>query len=338
MRTLLITFLLSVCSANLFAFNGDEDVALFVEFKGDKVVRGTRVLLKDLAGIVIVAPQGVNPKVIKYRAESIEVAKFRGETESLVVSQETIRSLLVKAGFNTTGIEINGPLEVRISRKMMQITSRRVIEMAKRHVRNALAGIDENAKVNFVRILPTIKVPAARWNSELRFENDPKNLDFLGDVNLRLVVELDGFVQQLAIIPIRVKRIVHALRLVRLVRKGSPIRREDVVLEERETARLGPQLFFSADDVVGLIAVRDLPKGKDILRTDLRSVTIVEAGDFLTVKVRAGLLTVETVCEAQQSGSAGDRIRLLNLKSKREFHAVIVDARNAEIKIAKEYR
>ncbi len=311
----------------------DTDTAVIVELKAASiVVKGTRVCLKDIADITTFVSAGRNERATSLRAEMARLVRFTRKKDKFTLTHDDVRVALFKSGFSKSNVEIKGPTRIRVRRKTIRLSNRRILDMAKRFVRNGLVGIDESAVITFERRIPTVEVPEARWSSELSIVGDPKNLDFIGTVRLQLTAELDGVAEVLATIPVLVTRKVLAIRMDKAVKRGTILKRSDIVLEKRAVSRLGTQLFFRVSDVVGMVAKRDLEKGEDILRSDVKQTPVVRPDDLITVKVSAGALTVETICLVLQEGSPGERILVQNMESKGQFTVVVVDSRNAIVK------
>jgi len=323
-KNLILALLVTAATASA------QDTGVMVELKGAHlIVPGVAVRLQDLAQVSALAPQGRDPRVVESRLRSVEILRFKRGMMEARIDHADIKLALKRLGF--TDVSIAGAKEIRISRKSKLLDNRRVLDMVRAHVRSALAGVDDQARVEFVRRIDPIRIPAGRYSMDLRFEADPKNPDYLGDSELRMVAEIDGVIEEIARVPVRISRQVPLLRLTRNVRRGDIIGREDLVFEERTVSQLGPQLFYRLEDVVGLIAVRDLKTGTEIMKTDVKARPVIRKGDLVSVRARKGSLQVETLCQALQDGAPGERILFKNLSSERTVEATVVDRQIAEI-------
>ncbi len=323
-KTILLAILLATAVAPA------QETGVMVELNGAHLtVSGVAVRMEDVARISALAPKGRDPRVVEYRINSVELLRFRPGMMEAAIDHADIKIALKRLGY--TDVSIAGPKTLRVSRRSKLLDNRRVLDMVRAHVRSALAGVDEDARVDFVRRLEPVRIPAGRYSMDLRFEADPNNPDYLGDSDLRLVAEIDGVVEEIARIPVRISRRVQLLRLARNVRRGEVIGRDDLAFEDRTVSQLGPQLFYRLEDVVGLIAVRDLKSGSEIMKTDIKARPVIRKDDLVSVRARKGALQVETLCQALQDGAPGDRILFKNLSSERTVEAVVVDRQIAEI-------
>ncbi len=332
MRTV-FRFLVLIALSTSIAAQVDVDTAVIVELKGSQVELNSSVVhLKDIASVLTFVPDGRNERLASLRAELCNVGRLKTGAGSLQVRRAAVRKELVRDGFKATNVEIKGPEVIHVRRQTVTLNNRRILSMARRHIQDALAGIDESPRITFAERLKPVKVPVAKWVSGMRVEGDPNNPNYVGRVELRLVVEIDGRSQVVATIPMLVTRQVMAIRMARSVKKGAILKRSDIELEKREVSRLGSELFFRISDVVGMVVRRDMRKGDDVLRSDLKSTPVIRADDLINVRVRSGLLTVETICIALQEGAPGDRILVQNAETKGQFTAIVVDAKTAEIR------
>ncbi|MCB9834144.1 MAG: flagellar basal body P-ring formation protein FlgA [Planctomycetes bacterium] len=307
-----------------------QEAAVMVEIRAPRLeLAGNAVRLQDVAQVTILAAEGRDLRVLEYRANGAELHAFKAGEMAIELGHEDIKMRLKRLGL--TDVSVAGPKKFSVARKSKRLDNRRVLDLARSHVRNALAGIDDDAQVEFARLIEPVCVPAGRYSMDVRFEADPNNREYVGNADLRLVAEVDGVVEHLATIPVRVTRRVNLVRIARAVRAGSVLGRDDLVLEERRAAQSAGNVYFRLEDVIGQIATRDLKEGLEVCRADLRARPIVRKDDFVNVRVVKGALKVVALCQALHDGAPGDLMTFRNLSTEKEIQAVLVDRQNAEI-------
>lgn len=76
--------------------------------------------------------------------------------------------------------------------------------------------------------------------------------------------------------------------------------------------------------LLGAVAARDLDAGEIVSELDVHRPAIVTAGADVFLEVRKGNIVARVPAQARQSGSVGDRIRVVSNDSARELLAVVV--------------
>ena len=104
----------------------------------------------------------------------------------------------------------------------------------------------------------------------------------------------------------------------RNIRAGDILVAEDFETPEERSA------LHQATTLIGLEAARSIYRGQPIKETDLRTPTIVDRNDIVTMEFARGPLFIASEGRALDKGGVGQRIRVMNLVSKRVVSATIV--------------
>lgn len=103
----------------------------------------------------------------------------------------------------------------------------------------------------------------------------------------------------------------------RPVARGETLDRDDLVLAERNLARVQGGGFDEPAEVVGKVAVRALPAGTPLRPTLVRGRKLISRGDRVTLVADQGGIQVRMQGEAVSDGRAGERVRVRALSSRR---------------------
>lgn len=106
----------------------------------------------------------------------------------------------------------------------------------------------------------------------------------------------------------------------RNIRAGSVIAAGDLVAPESDAA------LRLAAGFIGLEATRSIYKGQPLNRDELRRPTLVERNAIVTMEFAKGPMMIATEGRALDQGGEGDRVRVMNLASRRIVTAVVVNA------------
>jgi flagella basal body P-ring formation protein FlgA len=103
------------------------------------------------------------------------------------------------------------------------------------------------------------------------------------------------------------------------------IRAGDVVAAADIATPRGDEALRRAAKLVGLEAVRNIYRGQPFSESDLKTPTLVSRNDIVTMEFAKGPMVISTEGRALDQGGLGDRVRVMNLLSKRIVTAVVVN-------------
>ncbi len=121
----------------------------------------------------------------------------------------------------------------------------------------------------------------------------------------------------------KVERVVSVPVLKRRVEPGDVIRKEDIgwlKLRERQVKRT---ILTSADSLIGQTPRRPFAAGKPVRRSDVEAQRLVEKGKLVRMIFRTSFMELTTRGRAIESGSNGDVVKVMNLKSKKVVEASV---------------
>lgn len=104
----------------------------------------------------------------------------------------------------------------------------------------------------------------------------------------------------------------------RALARGHVVTPEDLAYADRDRAASPGDVARNAELVVGQRARRSLAADQVLREGDFERVPVVERGDRVTLVLKHGPLVIQTLGKAQETGAAGDWIRVVNVESKRE--------------------
>src|SRR5690606_2579142 len=112
--------------------------------------------------------------------------------------------------------------------------------------------------------------------------------------------------------------------------RGALVRRSDIELRPF-TGALPRLAVISLDEVVGKEAVQGIRADSLILANQVRSPLLVRRGDRVSVRARAGGVTVRTYAVVQQDGALGDLVSVQTFEGKERYSARVSGMRELEV-------
>jgi flagella basal body P-ring formation protein FlgA len=249
-------------------------------------------------------------------SDKADIAVFRapdlGETGSVKVA-----AVIDALRPHEVDVTLNGLSEVSVTRASRMIGAdeikRRIAEIVAERLRvsdTANIAVTLDAPAPTLHLDPTESGPLQPVRMTLESRGGRFDLTFRsGDVAVRLT----GTAHES----------YDAVVLTRAVARGDTIRESDVTVEKRPKAEMNAGIVRDPSAAIGMAAQQSLRAGQTIRSTDLARPQLVKRGEpvLLLYEVPGIVLTVRG--KAEEAGSLGDTINILNIQSKRVIQGVV---------------
>jgi flagella basal body P-ring formation protein FlgA len=104
------------------------------------------------------------------------------------------------------------------------------------------------------------------------------------------------------------------------------ITKDDICLQKKDISNLSSNIITNSEDVMGKRAKRVI-NAKTVLRADLIEFpSLVRRGDIVSIIAESEGLRITALGEVKEKGSKGQRVRVVNLDSKKGIYARVLDS------------
>lgn len=316
-RTLLMAMLSAICGPLASA-----DV-LVIELKEKAAVYSPQVLLRDIAKV---KSRSFSDQAA---AEAVELRILDLVADEETISDRSIKSRLILAGWPIEDIQIYGPSEVRVSFREPQLLTDAVIEEAALEAAYAFIGGDkEDLSVKLQSVFVQSLPPGIRNVNGLMAKVIPPTRVGPGRCVMQIQVwnGNDIVSSRVAAFEIR-KRQTVAVAVVALTR-DKPIDERSVKFERRFVTATIDELDAShvfGQRVRSNVVAGSILQARDFQTTPGGSQIMVKRGDLVTAYARVGrLVTRLRNVEAMQDAGIGDNIKLMNRESDNLFSGKVI--------------
>jgi flagellar basal body P-ring formation protein FlgA len=174
----------------------------------------------------------------------------------------------------------------------------------------------------------TASVPAGRLGFQV---TAPKHTDWLGPIPFRVQILVDGQVIERVIVPATIEVWSDVVLAVKPLGKFQPIEADDILVQKMNLACVPANVIVRADQVLGLRARHNIA-ANSVLRSDqVESPPVVLHGEVVQMIAESAVLRVAAKGLAKENGAVGDRIRVMNLRSKKIVYAQVVDHQTVRV-------
>ncbi|MBI3327987.1 MAG: flagellar basal body P-ring formation protein FlgA [Nitrospinae bacterium] len=200
-----------------------------------------------------------------------------------------------------------------------------------RYIMDRISAEPHHVRITNVRIQGDLRVPRA----PLSYEIIPRTRQLWpGPVSFTVVVRADGRpVQRLLAtgnVEVSGKVVVAAYPLAR----NHLMTEADIRLEERHLAQLPQGTFIDPQHVLGKRTRQGIGAGSVLHSQLLEAPPLIKRGAVVTILGESPWVTVVAQGQAKGDGARGEQIRVVNLSSRKEIYAEVVDASTVRVDFA----
>ena len=115
------------------------------------------------------------------------------------------------------------------------------------------------------------------------------------------------------------------------MRRYQLITEDDIRLQKMDLAELPSNIITSCEEVLGK-RTKSAINANVVLRSDLVELPpLVRRGDVVLMIAESDGLKITALGEVRERGRRGERIRVVNLDSKREIYARVLDSKTVKV-------
>jgi len=314
----IIRTLAPVLAAGLVLFastvSGSERI-LEIRIAEEATIHGDTV---TLGAIAVFDPAG-DPRVAAL--EAMEVASAPAPGSSYQFNRHFLDYKVGSAlGNQESGISLKIPSTLVIHRTAQMITSMRMEEIFREHLRRNAPWSPDEMVVEDIRVPGDLALPEGDLRWDIR-ENG--NADYIGNLSATLTFMVDGRAVRRAPVSARIAVIRHVVQASRSIQRGDVLEKDDLRLVRETTTRRTGDVLTSLDQAAGKQAARSIRVGRTLTSTMVEDPPVVEKGSAVTIVAENELLRITTRGEALEDGRQGDRIRVRNLQSGKEIFSTV---------------
>ncbi|MBW1745592.1 MAG: flagellar basal body P-ring formation protein FlgA [Deltaproteobacteria bacterium] len=307
----LFSFILEI-SANLSAA-GMTSIRVLkkAEIEDDKMLLGKIAMIK-----------GEDSELVqKLRAIVVGSAPLPGKSRR--IDEHYIKIRLKQNGVDLSRIILQVPEKNEISRGFIEISRERIEKIAMDFIYKKIPYERNRARVKEIRINRSVVLPKGSVTCKVV---SPPNMDFFGLIPLSISFNVNGRFQKKVSVTVDIEVLTEVVVTKRPIGRYKMITEDDICLQKRDMSNLSSNIITNSEDVLGKRAKRTI-NAKTVLRADLVEFPfLVRRGDIVSIIAESDSLRITALGEVKEKGRKGQRIRVVNLDSKKGIYARVLDS------------
>jgi flagellar basal body P-ring formation protein FlgA len=287
-----------------------------IEMNRSASVDGDIVYLGDVARIA--SPD--HAQVLKLSGIKLGPAPLYGQSRLIPVDEIALR--LKQNGLDEPSYRIQAAGPVKVLRRYAVIKPDRVNAAVTAFIQQHAPWDPDQLKIGKLTFNSDLPVPPGKATFQV---TAPLHTDWLGPVPFSVQVLVDGQPARKITAPATIEVWSNVVVAIKPLGKFQPIQADDILVKRMNLARTPANVIMAADQVLGRRTNRNIA-ANTLLRTDqVEMPPVVKRGDLVEVIAESPVLKISTKAIARQNGAVGDRIPVMNLRSKKIIYAQVVN-------------
>ena len=314
----LVAIVLIVCPGNAETCYAQTTISI-----ADTVeVDNTEILLGQLAEV-----KSTNTDLVQ-ALEQVRIGRAPAAGRSRSISRDYILLRMRQSGFDPSRMKITIPNKVNLTRRAITISAADLEMMVREYVAANPLYQGAEMTIKSVRIPGDVMLPKGDIRHEIQYLVQSRASGTL-PLNIYFSVDDKPVRRVMATVEITLMKNVPVTK--RPIARYQMIRAEDLMLQPMDVTDLPANTVFTFEEISGQRAKRSIGPRKTLRKDQLEYPPAVKKGDRVRIVAESGGLRITTLGEVKNHGKIGDRVKVVNLESKKLLFARVVDAHTVQV-------
>lgn len=307
------TMLLAAAAA---VFGGDEDGnKIDLRIRAGAVARGLDVRIGDLVEISPVSDQSLAMAKVVF-------APTPQSGHARTITRTEILQSLAAAGFAPSKLAFSGPDEVVVQPVLVEVPVQDLLDASGAALQALLALEGGDVEVEAPTRMRRIDAPPGRERRDL-VARVRSGATAASSAVVDVDVMVDGALFRRVPVQFTLHRFQMILKTIGVVAKGAPLGPQNVQLAREPLAQTTGLYLGKIDDVVGMVAARNLQSNSRIILSDIVPPAVVHQGEVVTVVLTQGKVKITAKAIANHDAPIGARVSCTNMQSRGQLAGVV---------------
>jgi flagella basal body P-ring formation protein FlgA len=286
------------------------------------VVKSDEIRLGKIAEI-----KGDNRALIR-RLSDIVIGKAPLPGKSRRIDEDYLKIRLKQNGIDLPQINLLFPSKVEISRAFIEISKTKIIKVISEFLLRVVPWDKERVRIKKVCVRDNVVLPEGNVSYSVV---PPKSTDFLGTVPLSVLFMVNGHLQKKIWVLANIEVLTEMVVTKKPLRRYQLITEDAIQVKKMYLTKTKPNIVTSREDILGKRTKRAI-NANVVLRTDyIELPPLVRRGQLVTIIAESDGIKITTLGEVRKRGCLDERIRVMNLESKKGIYARVLDSNTVKV-------
>jgi len=285
-------------------------------------VKYDKIRLGEIAEI-----KGEDPALLK-KLKDIVIGKAPLPGKSRRIDEGGIKIRLKQNGIDLSQIRLRVPIKVEVSRSFIEISKEKIEKIVLGSVYGLIPWEKDQVRIKKICISNSALLPEGNITYKVVV---PRNTDFLGNVPLSVLFKVNRRLEKKIWATVNIEVMTEMVVTKRPLRRYHMITEDDIHLKKMDLSKVKSNAMTTYEDVLGKRTKRAINTG-EVLRTDhIELPPLVKRGDVVSIIAESDGLRITALGEVRKKGCRGERIKVLNLDSKKCIYAHVLDSNTVRV-------
>ena len=308
------------------------DISVFAENEADSVVTITplanvEVSEENMLLDHLVMMKGGDEALLK-KISAVFIGKSPQPGKSRIIDTDFIGLRMRQSDIDMSRVKIEPMQEIEILRGFVTVSPEEIEQIVSQELPGVIAMDERRISIREIKAASGIILPKGGYTYSVV---PPKDAGLSGKLLLSVFFEASGDFKKRVYVTAEIDRYIDVVVAAKPLSRNQIIKEADLEIKTMTVAEAPANGIVDPEDLVGNKVRRNLNKG-EVLRSELIDVTpLINRNDVVQMIVETSNFKIVTLGEAKEKGFKGDRIKVLNLDSKNEVYALILDSNSVKV-------
>ena len=271
--------------------------------------------------------KGEDPALLK-KLREIVIGKAPLPGKSRRIDEDCIRIRLKRNGIDLSQIRLRVPIKVEVSRSFIKISKEKIEKIVMDSVYGLVPWEKDQVRIKKICVSNSVLLPEGNITYKVVA---PRNTDFLGNVPLSVLFKVNRRLEKKIWATVNIEVLTEMVVTKRSLRRYHTITEDDIHLKKMDLSKVKSNAVTTYEEALGKRTKRAINTG-EVLRTDhIELPPLVKRGDVVSIIAETDGLRITALGEVRKKGCRGERIKVLNLDSKKCIYAHVLDSNTVRV-------
>lgn len=286
------------------------------EIKKDKIILG------EIADI-----RGEDSDFVR-EIEDIFVGKAPLPGKSRKIYENYIKIRLKQHDVDLSRLRLEVPTGAEVFRTSIVIPKEKIEKVVLEFLFGKIPWEKNRVKIKEIQISDNVILPEGTVTYRIV---PPKNIDFLGTIPLSILFKVNGSFERKVWATIKLEVLTEVVVTKRPLKRYQMINDEDVILKRMDLRKVNSNSVTSIDEVLGKRSKRAIKSNVVLTTNHIELPPLVKRGDVVVIIAESDGLRITALGEVGSRGCRGERIRVVNLDSRKAIYARVMDSNTVKV-------
>ena len=285
-------------------------------------VKYDKIRLGEIAQI-----KGEDPALLK-KLKGIVIGKAPLPGKSRRIDEDCIRIHLKQNDIDLSQIRLRVPIKVEVSRSFIEISKEKIEKIVLDFVYGIVPWEKNQVRIKKICVSNSALLPEGNITYKVVA---PKKTDFLGNVPFSVHFKVNRHLEKKIWATVNLEVLAEMVVTKRPLRRHQVITEDDIHLKKMDLSKIKSNAVTTYEEVLGKRTKRTI-NTDEVLRTEyLELPPLVKRGDVVSIIAESDGLRITALGEVRKKGCRGERIKVLNLDSKKCIYAHVLDSNTVRV-------